>query len=129
MQNSAAQIPGDPGRKSSASEYSGGLGRMNRKIQNETIDHLFDAILTLENRDECYDFFSDLCTVNELISLSTRLEVAALLRKQQTYQEIVEQTGASTATISRVKNSMAFGFDGYELAFGRLEAQQEEKND
>ena len=102
---------------------------MNRKIQNETIDHLFDAILTLENRDECYDSFSDLCTVNELISLSTRLEVAALLRKQQTYQEIVEQTGASTATISRVKNSMAFGFDGYELAFDRLEAQQEEKND
>lgn len=96
---------------------------MNRKIQNESIDHLFDAILMLKNRDECYDFFSDLCTVNELISLSTRLEVASLLRKKETYQEIVEKTGASTATISRVKNSMSFGFDGYELVFGRLKGQ------
>ena len=99
---------------------------MNRKIQNETIDHLFDAIVTLQNRDECYDFFSDLCTVNEMIAMATRLEVATLLRQKYTYQEIVEKTGASTATISRVKNSMAYGFNGYDLVFDRLKQEAED---
>ena len=100
---------------------------MNRKIQNELIDHLFDAVVTLETREECYDFFTDLCTVNEMIALATRLEVASLLRDGHTYQEIVEKTGASTATISRVKNSMAFGYDGYDLVFGRMQKKSQEQ--
>lgn len=93
---------------------------MNKKIKTEAVDHLFDAILTLENKDECYAFFEDLCTVNELLSLTQRFEVASMLRDQKTYLEIAEKTGASTATISRVNRSLNYGSDGYELVFGRL---------
>ncbi|MBR6004067.1 MAG: TrpR YerC/YecD, partial [Lachnospiraceae bacterium] len=75
---------------------------MNKKIKTEAVDHLFDAILCLENREECYSFFEDLCTVNELLSLSQRFEVASMLKAGNTYMEITEKTGASTATISRV---------------------------
>ena len=73
---------------------------MNKKIKTEAVDHLFDAILCLENREECYSFFEDLCTVNELLSLSQRFEVASMLKAGNTYMEIAEKTGASTATIS-----------------------------
>lgn len=93
---------------------------MNKKIKTEAVDHLFDAILTLETKDECYAFFEDLCTVNELLSLTQRFEVASMLRDQKTYLEIAEKTGASTATISRVNRSLNYGSDGYELVFGRL---------
>ena len=93
---------------------------MNKKIKTEAVDHLFEAILTLENKDECYAFFEDLCTVNELLSLTQRFEVASMLRDQKTYLEIAEKTGASTATISRVNRSLNYGSDGYELVFGRL---------
>ena len=67
---------------------------------------MFDAILSLETREVCYDFFEDICTVNELLSLSQRLEVAGMLREKKTYLEIAEKTGASTATISRVNRSL-----------------------
>ena len=93
---------------------------MNKKIKPEAVDHLFEAILTLENKEECYSFFEDLCTVNELLSLTQRFEVASMLRDQKTYLEIAEKTGASTATISRVNRSLNYGSDGYELVFGRL---------
>ena len=93
---------------------------MNKKIKTEAVDFLFDAILSLENRDECYSFFEDLCTVNELLSLSQRYEVASMLKDKKTYLEIAEQTGASTATISRVNRSLNYGNDGYDLVFGRL---------
>ena len=93
---------------------------MNKKIKTEAVDHLFDAILSLNTKDECYDFFEDLCTVNELLSLSQRFEVAAMLRQRKTYLEIAEKTGASTATISRVNRSLNYGTDGYELVFERL---------
>lgn len=93
---------------------------MNKKIKTEAVDHLFEAILTLENKDECYSFFEDLCTVNELLSLTQRFEVASMLRDQKTYLEIAEKTGASTATISRVNRSLNYGSDGYELVFERL---------
>ena len=93
---------------------------MNKKIKTEAVDHLFEAILTLENKEECYSFFEDLCTVNELLSLTQRFEVASMLRDQKTYLEIAEKTGASTATISRVNRSLNYGSDGYELVFGRL---------
>lgn len=94
---------------------------MNKKLKNEAVDALFGAILSLETKDECYAFFEDLCTVNELLSLSQRFEVAKMLRDKKTYLEIAEKTGASTATISRVNRSLNYGSDGYELVFGRIE--------
>lgn len=93
---------------------------MIKKIKNEAVDSLFDAILTLESKEECYSFFEDLCTVNELLSLSQRFEVASMLRDKRTYLEIAEKTGASTATISHVNRSLNYGSDGYELVFNRM---------
>ena len=94
---------------------------MNKKIKTEAVDALFQAILSLETQEECYSFFEDLCTVNELLSLSQRFEVATMLRDKKTYLEIAEKTGASTATISRVNRSLNYGSDGYELVFERME--------
>ena len=93
---------------------------MNKKIRTGAVDQLFDAVLSLQNREECYRFFEDLCTVKELLSLSQRLEVAEMLREDKTYLEIGEKTGASTATISRVNRSLSYGEDGYDLVFRRL---------
>lgn len=93
---------------------------MNQKIKNDAVDRLFDAVLCLNTREECYNFFEDLCTVNELLSLSQRFEVASMLKDKRTYLEIAEQTGASTATISRVNRSLNYGNDGYDLVLGRL---------
>lgn len=101
---------------------------MNKKIKNESIDSLFQAILALENKDECYAFFEDLCTVNELLSLSQRYEVARMLRDKKTYLEIAEKTGASTATISRVNRSLNYGSDGYELVFSRIPHDSSDSN-
>ncbi len=92
---------------------------MNRTIKTEAVDHLFDGILHLHSKEECYSFFEDLCTVNELLSLSQRFEVAAMLREHRTYLDIAEKTGASTATISRVNRSLNYGNGGYDLVFGR----------
>ena len=97
---------------------------MNKKIRTEAVDNLLDAILSLQNREECYLFFEDLCTVNELLSLSQRYEVAAMLKDHKTYLEIAEKTGASTATISRVNRSLNYGNDGYEMVFSRIGRQQ-----
>ena len=85
---------------------------MSKKIRTEAVDYLFQAILSLENKEECYTFFEDICTINELLSLSQRFEVARMLREQKTYLEIAEKTGASTATISRVNRSLNYGNDG-----------------
>ena len=74
----------------------------------------------LENKEECYQFFEDVCTINELLSLSQRFEVAKMLRDQKTYLEIAEKTGASTATISRVNRSLNYGNDGYDMVFEML---------
>ena len=93
---------------------------MSKKIRTEEVDHLFDAILSLENRDECYNFFEAVCNINELLSISQRFEVARMLRAQKTYLDIAEKTGASTATISRVNRSLNYGCDGYDLVFKRL---------
>ncbi len=93
---------------------------MNKKLKNDAVDQLFDAILCLENKEECYNFFEDLCTINELLSLSQRLDVAIMLRQKKTYMEIAEKTGASTATISRVNRSLNYGCDGYDLIFERM---------
>lgn len=96
---------------------------MNKKIRTEAVDHLFEAILSLKNEEECYLFFEDLCTVNELLSLSQRFEVAKMLRSQKTYLEIAEKTGASTATISRVNRSLNYGNDGYDMIFDRISSK------
>lgn len=99
---------------------------MNKKIKTDAVDHLFEAILTLKTPEECYTFFEDVCTVNELLSLSQRYEVAKMLREGRTYLEIAEKTGASTATISRVNRSLNYGNDGYDMVFKRLEEEKRE---
>ncbi len=93
---------------------------MNKKLHTEAVDRLFDAILSLENRDECYSFLEDVCTINELLSLAQRFEVACMLRDHKTYMEIAEKTGASTATISRVNRSLNYGNDGYDMVLERI---------
>ena len=100
---------------------------MNKKIKTEAVDHLFEAVLTLKSPEECYAFFEDVCTVNELLSLSQRYEVAKMLREKKTYLDIAERTGASTATISRVNRSLNDGNDGYDMVFKRLGYPFEEK--
>mgnify|MGYP000794336537 CR=1 FL=1 len=96
---------------------------MSKKIHTEAVDHLFEAVLCLENKEECYTFFEDVCTINELLSLSQRFEVARMLRQKKTYLEISEKTGASTATISRVNRSLNYGNDGYDLVFDRISSK------
>ncbi len=93
---------------------------VNSKIKDGNLDKLFEAILTLENVEECYAFFEDLCTVPELKAMSQRYVVATMLNDKRVYSDIVSETGASTATISRVNRSLIYGCDGYELVFERL---------
>ena len=93
--------------------------------RNETTDARFDAILSLETREECYAFFEDLCTVKEIKAMSQRFEVAKLLIQKKTYSEIEESTGASTATISRINRTLQFGADGYTAVLERLKAKEE----
>ncbi|MBO8171713.1 MAG: hypothetical protein H0Z33_07480 [Bacillaceae bacterium] len=84
------------------------------------LDQLFEAILSLKDKDECYIFFDDLCTVNEVKSLAQRLEVARMLGEGYTYNQIETETGASTATISRVKRCLNYGNDGYQMVLNRI---------
>ena len=108
--------------------YKGDVS-MSKKIRTEAVDYLFQAILSLKNKEECYIFFEDICTINELLSLSQRFEVAKMLREQKTYLEIAEQTGASTATISRVNRSLNYGNDGYDMVFERIDNGEKKKDD
>lgn len=100
---------------------------MSKKIHTEAVDYLFEAILSLKNKEECYTFFEDVCTVNEILSLSQRFEVAKMLREKKTYLEISEKTGASTATISRVNRSLNYGNDGYEMVFERMKSKDSDE--
>ncbi len=100
---------------------------MSINIKTPAVDYLFDAILSLNDKEECYAFFEDICTVNELLSLSQRFEVAAMLRAKKTYLEIAEKTGASTATISRVNRSLNYGNDGYDMCFARVGTSPKEE--
>jgi len=95
---------------------------MKKKLQDENIDFLFKAVLKLETLEECYDFFEDVCTVQEIKSIAQRLKVAKLLTEKRVYNYIVEKTGASTATISRVNRTLNYGNDGYRLIIERLNA-------
>ncbi|MBY6023389.1 hypothetical protein CHN50_09270 [Priestia aryabhattai] len=95
------------------------------KLRGKELDQLFEAILSLENMEECYQFFDDLCTVNEIQSLAQRLEVARMLREGNTYHKIETETGASTATISRVKRCLNYGSDAYQMVLERLQHDKE----
>ena len=93
------------------------------KIQNKDIDRLFDAILTLETVEECYNFFEDACTIKEILDIAQRFEVACMLRDKKSYQQISQETGVSTATISRVNRCLTYGGGGYETVMNRLKEQ------
>ena len=95
------------------------------KIKSDGTDFLFKAILTLKTVEECYDFFEDLCTVPEIKAMSQRFVVAHMLSNKRVYSDVVSETGASTATISRVNRSLHYGCDGYELVFKRMEKGEE----
>lgn len=91
------------------------------KFKREDIDELFAAILLLEDEEDCYRFFEDICTINEIHAIAQRLQVAKLLSKKKTYSEIEEVTKASTATISRINKCLLYGADGYKYVLDKLE--------
>ena len=93
---------------------------MNDNIRNSSVGFLYRAILSLETLEECYDFFEDLCTVQELKAISQRIVVAKMLSEKRVYSDIVKDTGASTATISRVNRSLIYGNDSFQKVFARL---------
>ncbi len=93
---------------------------MNDKLRDKKMDELFLAILSLQDIEECYNFFEDLCTITELRSMEQRFQVAKMLEQGQIYSKIVQETGASTATISRVNKCLTYGMDGYKIALERL---------
>lgn len=93
---------------------------LNSKVKSPEVDILFEAILTLENIEECYRLFEDICTINELKAISQRFQVAKMLKDRRTYIDIADSTGASTATISRVNRSLYYGNEGYNIVFERL---------
>ncbi|PLT28613.1 YerC/YecD family TrpR-related protein [Peribacillus deserti] len=99
------------------------------KLRGKELDQLFKSVLSLETLEECYLFFDDLCTVNEIQSLAQRLEVARMLREGNTYHKIETETGASTATISRVKRSLNYGNDAYEIVLERIKDEQKKEEE
>ena len=96
------------------------MARINRK---EKSDGLYRAVLTMKTEEEVYNFFQDLCTVTELRAMEQRFDVAVMLRQGMIYNDILERTGASSATISRVNRTLAYGCGGYQVYFRRLEEQ------
>ena len=90
------------------------------KFKREDIDELFKAILTLETEEDCYRFFEDICTINEIHAIAQRLQVAKLLSEKRTYNEIEEATKASTATISRINKCLIYGAEGYKTVLDRM---------
>ena len=91
------------------------------RFKSEDVDSLFEAVLTLENEEDCYRFFEDLCTINELKAMAQRWQVARLLAARKTYSEIEEETAASTATISRINKCLLYGAEGYKRVLEKLE--------
>lgn len=94
------------------------------RLRDENTDQLFKAILLLDDLEECYRFFYDLCTIGEIRALAQRFQVARLLDEGFTYDEIERRTGMSSATISRIKRFLQYGADGYRLAIDRLAAER-----
>ncbi len=97
---------------------------VNPKLKDDLNDQLCEAVLSLKSVEECYQFFEDICTIGELKAMSQRMEVARMLQAGHTYDDIVERTGASTATISRVKRCLNYGADGYKIVLERLRAKE-----
>lgn len=98
------------------------------RLKDEFTEELFEAILLLQNKEDCYRFFEDICTVAEIKAMAQRLEVAKMLDQDLTYTDIAEKTGASTATISRVKRCLFFGADGYRAILDRLKKRKRQKD-
>jgi len=94
------------------------------KMKSPEVDSLFRAILSLKDLEECYRFFEDICTINEIKSIAQRLQVAKMLRNGSTFSTIAEETGASTATISRVNRCLKYGADGYNIVLSRLAEEE-----
>lgn len=97
---------------------------MNEKLKDEKLDSLFEAILKLETIEECYNFFDDLCTITEIKSICQRFDVAKMLDKKSVYTDIEKETGASSATISRVNRCLTYGSGGYRLILDRLKESE-----
>jgi TrpR-related protein YerC/YecD len=100
------------------------MGEFKSKFENDDMNFLCDAVLSLETREEVYRFFEDICTINEIKDLEQRLQVARMLKQKRTYLDIASSTGASTATISRVNRCLNYGSDGYNLVFERINWKQ-----
>jgi TrpR-related protein YerC/YecD len=98
----------------------------NSKIKSDQVDSFFEAVLLLDNMDECYRFFEDICTIKEIQAIAQRLEVAKLLKSHKTYNEIEADTGASTATISRINRSLNYGSEGYNMILRKLGLLEDE---
>ena len=97
------------------------------KVKNQQTDLLMQAVLELKTEEDAYRFFEDICTIAELKSMAQRPEVATLLRKKVTYQEIARKTGASSATISRVNRALTYGADGYQQVLDAIAGDDQEK--
>ncbi|MBO4863589.1 MAG: TrpR YerC/YecD [Eubacterium sp.] len=98
---------------------------MQKTIKTQAVEDLFDAILSLKDKEECYSFFEDIFTTNEILGVAERLEVAKLLYQNKTYMEIAKKTGASTATISRVNRFLSYGNGSCDVIFERLGISKE----
>ena len=98
---------------------------MNSKLRGQTMDSLFQAIMKLETIEECSNFFEDLCTISELRAMEQRFQVAAMLDEGRIYSDIAKETGASTATISRVNKCLTYGSDGYRVVLDRMKHAEE----
>ena len=98
------------------------------KLRNTETDLLFEGILKLETVEECYRFFTDICTIKELQAMTQRLQVAKQLHEGRNYNEVCRDTGASSATICRVNKCLNYGDGGYRTVLERLEGDQHEKN-
>ena len=97
---------------------------MGKDLKTPAVDLFFDGVLCLENREECYQFFEDICTIKEVTAIAQRFEVAKMLREEKTYIEIAKKTGASTATISRVNRSLNYGNESYDMLFERMNKEE-----
>ena len=96
---------------------------MEKGLDSAAVNHFFDAVLSLESKEECHQFFEDVCTVKELVAIAQRLEVAKMLREERTYLDIAKETGASTATISRVNRSLNYGNEGFDMVLKRIDKE------
>ncbi|WP_368489004.1 YerC/YecD family TrpR-related protein [Clostridium sp. BJN0013] len=96
------------------------MGDYESKLKSKAMDYLCEAVLCLKTKEECYRFFDDICTINEIKALEQRLQVAKMLKNKKTYLDIASATGASTATISRVNRCLNYGSDGYRIVLERL---------